>query len=136
MEEKVKVVTLVDGGDGTFKEEPRWKAALRNFKDTVKAKVSSAWRWCVANKADLIVLVPLGLATVGRVKKEFFPAKATSVTARERDRVDRNYYDPTTGMNWTLRRPLKNWEKEELLRRRRNGEYTETILRDMRVLER
>lgn len=136
MEKKVKVINMVDDGHGGMKQEARWKTLLRDFKDAVKSKISAAWNWCVKNKADLIVLVPLGLATVGRIKKEFFPAKVTSVTARERDRVDRNYYDPTTGMNWTLRRPLKNWEKEELLRRRRNGEYTETILRDMRVLER
>jgi hypothetical protein len=63
-------------------------------------------------------------------------APKKSVTQIERERVDRNYYDTTTGINWTLRRPLHTWEKEELMRRRRNGEYTEKILRDMRVLDR
>ena len=136
MDEKEKVIDLTVDKDGVCKEESKFKTRLRNFKDGAKRRISAGWKWCVDNKADLIILVPLGLATATKVKREFFPQKMTSVTARERDRVDRNYYDPTTGVNWTLKRPLRNYEKEELLRRRRSGEFTEEILRDMRVLER
>lgn len=134
MEENVKVVNLTEGKDGTFSEESRWKTHLLAAKDWAKRTLSNGWRWCCDNKADLIVLVPLGLATLKGVKNTMAPKK--SVTQIERERVDRNYYDPHTGVNWTLKRPLRTWEKEELMRRQRNGEYTETILRDLRVLDR
>ena len=134
MEENVKVVNLTEGKDGTFTEEARWKTRLLAAKDWAKRTLSNGWRWCCDNKGGLIVLVPLGLATLKGVKNTMAPKK--SVTQIERERVDRNYYDTHTGVNWTLKRPLRTWEKEELVHRQRNGEYTETILRDLRVLDR
>lgn len=131
MEDKVIVMTVNE--DGTAKQESKWKTKARELGAWAKRTVSNGWKWACDNKADLIILVPLGLATIKGVQNAL-PKK--SVTQIERERVDRNYYDPSTGVNWTLKRPLHTWEKEELMRRRRNGEYTETILRDLRVLER
>lgn len=133
MEEKEKVIVMTVNEDGTAQQESKWRTKARELGSWAKRTVTNAWGWCCDNKADLIVLVPLGLATLKGVRNM---APKKSVTQIERERVDRNYYDPTTGINWTLKRPLRTWEKEELVRRRRNGEYTESILREMRVLDR
>lgn len=132
MEENVKVVNLTEGKDGTFTEEARWKTRLRAAKDWAKRKIASGYRWCCDNKGDLIILVPLGLATINGVKNTMAPKKTNAQL--ERDRVEKTYYDRRTGIYWNLKRPMRTWEKEELCRRQREGEYTEQILRDFRIL--
>lgn len=128
-----KVINLKVDKDGNAKEEKKAVTKLRSLGQWTKDKLSDGWKWCCNNKTDLLVLVPLGLATIKGVKNM---APKKSVTQIERERVDRNLYDPHSGINWTLKRPLKNWEKEEIERRQNLGESTASILRDMRVLDR
>lgn len=52
----------------------------------------------------------------------------------EQRRMERSYYDPSSRMHWDLRRKLNNYEKSELIRRRKNGENSYDILRDFGVL--
>lgn len=128
-----KVINLKVDKDGNAKAESKAKTKLHNLGRWTKDKLSDAWNWACKNKTDLLVLVPLGLATIKGVKNM---APKKSVTQQAWERTERNFYDPHTMMSWSLTRPLKNWEKEELIRRQNAGESTSDILRSMRVLDR
>lgn len=132
MEEKAKVINLTVDKDGVAHEESKWKTRFHAAKEWAKRKVSGAWNWCCSNKGDLIIMVPLGIAAVRGVKNTISPPKTAAQI--ERERVDKTYYDRRTNIYWTLKRPMKTWEKEELVRRQREGEYTEEILKSFRIL--
>lgn len=130
MEPKIIIVNE-DGSENTgAMRREKAKNTVVAALDGTKKFLSEAWNWCKENKEELLVLVPLGLAAARGVKN----LRATTTRDSERDRIDHTYYDPSTGAHWELKRKLSNDERAELMARRRNGEYVEDILDDMRVL--
>lgn len=109
-------------------EKKSIKETLREVVDTAKRKVSDGYEWVKNNQDDLMKLIPLGLGIVGLVK-----AAKPTFGERERTRKNEEWYDPRTGQRWTFRRKPTNSEWAEINRRQRCGEYTEDILRDMRL---
>lgn len=97
------------------------------FKAACREKAIAARDWCVENK-EVIALVISGGAMLANTANKISKTRRT-----EEKRVE--YYDPHTGAHWQLKRRLNNDERSELMRRQRNGEYTEDILEDMRVLK-
>ena len=75
-------------------------------------------------------------ATVTGIAVTAYKTFKPTVYEQERKRIDRTYYDPSTGLHWELKRKLTNNEREELDQRRRNGEAVGNILRDMGVAKR
>lgn len=115
-------------------KKPSIKEKLNNFKEGAKDKAGKAWKWCVDNKGDLIVLVPLGLAALKGTTSAIKTLKPTAKDKYEENRE--NYvYDPHTGFRWPVKRPLTTWEKRELIRRADNGESYDDILSSMRLLK-
>lgn len=53
----------------------------------------------------------------------------------ERDRIDHTYYDPSTGFHWELRKKPTNADRAEILRRRKAGQDTYDILRQMGLIK-
>ena len=130
MEPRIIIVNE-DGSENTGEmKREKAKNSLIAAVNGTKKFLSDAWGWCKENKEELLVLVPLGLAAARGVKN----LRTTTTRDSERDRIDKTYYDPCTGAHWELRRKLTNDERAELMARRRNGEFTEDILDDMRVL--
>lgn len=76
--------------------------------------------------AALVIILPM----IRDVEKTL---RSRQITKREQEK-DRTYYDPSTGLHWELKRKMRNYEREELCQRKRNGEYTEDILYDMKIL--
>lgn len=130
MEPKIIIVNEDGSEDKAAMKREQIKETLVKVKDGVKDFMSSAWRFCKENKEELVVLVPLGLAAATGIKN----LRSSTTRDSERQRIDTTYYDPCTGAHWQLKRQLSNRERSELMARRRNGEYTEDILEDMRVL--
>lgn len=131
MEPKIIVIKEDGSEDKQAMRREAVKNAIHNVAAGTKKFLADAWTFCKDNKEDLIVLVPLGLAAARGVTR----LRSTTTQDSERERIDKTYYDPSTGAHWQLKRQLNNDERAELMRRRRRGEYTEDILEDMRVLK-
>ena len=132
MDEKFKDVVILDE-DGKVDERAMKRQKIKNTLsdvwDRTKKTASDVWGWCKENREELAFMVPVFLAAATGVQKLRGGRQES-----ERTRIDTTYYDPSTGAHWRLKRTLTNSERAELMQRRRQGEYTEDILEDMRVL--
>lgn len=126
-----KVVILKEDGKqdkfATFKANfgPKCKEVW----GVAKKGIHEAMTFVRENKEELTFVggvIVGGAALVKKIKP--------SAKEEDRYRTMHTYYDPTTGCHWRLRRELSNYERMELMRRRRNGEHSEDILSSMRVL--
>lgn len=127
-----KIVILKEDGteDTAAMRRQKIRNTVQNIWDGAKKTAKNAWQFFKDNKEDVIAFGTMATAAIVGIKK---------ITARpqqetERYRIDTTYYDPSTGCHWRLKRQLTNAERAELMYRRRNGEFTEDILEDMRVL--
>lgn len=120
--------------DDRSKEE-KLKDKLNEAKEKVSEKASEAINWTKDNwqavLAGAAVAIPLATSAVKLVK-----SLKGSAADRHEDRMKNCYYDPSTGLHWDLKRMLSNSERIELMQRKRDGEYTEDILMDMKLLKR
>lgn len=126
-EQKTVNVEVVDDGK-QHEQRTAFKQKLDAAWDTTKRAAKNGLQFVSENKEAIFTA---GTIIAGCVA--FFKGNKTQ-SDRERDRIDTTYYDPTTGAHWRLKRPLSNRERMELMRRRREGEFTEDILDDMNVL--
>lgn len=115
-----------------------WKEKLRDkfseAKTKLKNKAGEAGRRIADHAETILKLTPIVLAiATGTVK--FIRTVRGSAADRHEDRMGKCYYDPSSGFHWDLRRKLTNEERIEISRRKREGEFTEDILKSMRVLK-
>ena len=119
--------------DDRTKEE-KLKDKLNEAKEKVSEKTSEAINWTKDNwqavLAGAAVAIPLATSAVKLAK-----SLKGSAADRHEDRMKNCYYDPSTGLHWDLKRMLSNSERIELMKRKRDGEYTEDILMDMKLLK-
>ena len=102
----------------------------RKAKEQVCDKAVRAGNWAVRNKEMIVISAPILIAGIKSGQSLLVNKRLKD----ERKRIDNTYYDPSTGAHWELKRKLSNDERAELMARRRNGEFVEDILDDMRVL--
>ena len=119
--------------DDRTKEE-KLKDKLNEAKEKVSEKASEAINWTKDNwqavLAGAAVAIPLATSAVKLVK-----SLKGSAADKHEERMKNCYYDPSTGLHWDLKRMLSNSERIELMKRKRDGEYTEDILMDMKLLK-
>lgn len=119
--------------DDRTKEE-KLKDKLNEAKEKVSEKAGEAINWTKNNwqavLAGAAVAIPLATSAVKLVK-----SLKGSALDRHEERMKNCYYDPSTGLHWDLKRMLSNSERIELMQRKRDGEYTEDILMDMKLLK-
>lgn len=94
-----------------------------------------ACRWIQENPDKAITYLTIASIAVGIGVKVIGIIKPSAAELHEK-RMDKTYYDPSTGMHWDLKRNLTNSDRIEILDRKRDGEYTEDILTDMKLLKR
>lgn len=116
-----------------------WKDKIKNawskFKTWCHNRAEDVKRWTEDHWYDVLKAIPLLLsATAGGIK--VYKMLKGSAADRHEDRMSKTYYDPSTGLHWDLRRNMTNDERIELMQRKREGEFTEEILKDMRILRR
>ena len=115
------------------------------WKERAKGKIDSAKVWCRNRAEDVRVWIsqngvaivqsmPAIIATAAGAFKLYKMVKG-SAADRHEDRMENVYYDPSTGCRWHLKHEMTNAEQAEFIARKRNGEYTEDILTDMRLLK-
>lgn len=115
------------------------------WKERAKGKIDSAKVWCKNRAEDVRVWVskngvmivqsmPAIIATAAGAFKLYKMVKG-SAADRHEDRMENCYYDPSTGCHWKLKHELSNAEQAELMARKREGEYTEDILKDTNLLK-
>lgn len=82
------------------------------------------------NKEMVAMGIPLAIATVKAGQSLVVNRRIKG----ERSRIDHTYYDPSTGFHWDLRRKATNADRAEILRRRKAGQETYDILRQMGLI--
>lgn len=116
----------------TTKEKIR--DTYEEVRDKAKVKTKEACDFVKDNWQTILAVsaaaIPVATGAVKLVK-----SLKGSAAERHEDRMKNCYYDPSTGLHWDLKRDLTNSERIELMSRKRNGEYTERILQDMRLLK-
>lgn len=103
------------------------------LKRLAEEKYSQAKAYVTEHWGEILeagVVISGSAVAVGGIIKAIKP----SAIDRHDKKVDRTYYDPSTGIHWELRRKATNNDRMALVRRRRNGEQTEDILRDLRLI--
>jgi len=86
--------------------------------------------WVVDNPAEAIGLVTLGVSGL----KASQSLVVSHRNNKERKRIEQTYYDPSTGFHWNLRRKANNNDRLEISRRKKMGQETGDILRDLRLI--
>lgn len=101
-----------------------------------KAKVTgeNVVTWARENPESAVTVLAIAGGAIGLATKIVKFIRPSAAEMHER-RMDKTYYDPSTGMHWDLKRNLTNKDRIEIMDRKRGGEFTEDILRDMRVLK-
>lgn len=118
--------------DRTFKEKARDK--LIEAQDKFHDAEMKIGKWIGENPERAVgVMLAIGGVICGGAK--LIKAVRPSAAEIHERRMDRTYYDPSTGMHWDLKRNLTNAERCEIMSRKRDGEYTEDILRDMKLMK-
>lgn len=115
-------------------KKDKFKDKCKEVTDSIKEGTVKAVNWTKENWKGIIaagaVAIPVATSAVKLVK-----TLKGSAADRHEDRMHNCYYDPSTGLHWDLKRMLTNSERIELMARKRDGEYTEDILKDMRLLK-
>lgn len=114
-------------------DEAKQKAMEFGHKVKVEATqtATKAVEWGVENKELVIAMIPVAITVVKT-------GQSWAVNHRvktERSRIDHTYYDPSTGMHWELKRKATNADRAEILRRKKAGQDTYTILRQMNLIK-
>lgn len=115
----------------TFKEKVKDK--ISELKVSIKNKLGEVGRWCLDHINVICVIVPTVIATATGIVKLVKMIRG-SAAERHEARMENCYYDPSTGLHWDLKRNMTNSERSEFMSRKRAGEFTEDILKDMRIL--
>lgn len=118
-----KVVTIDD-----FSKEQRKRAR----KARRKQKVEECKKFVVENKEVVVPIIVAGITGITTIVK-----KASKMIQLRQDTNHRNkeIYDHSTGTYWQLRKKITNNQREQLERRKLNGEKTGQILRSMNLLK-
>lgn len=85
----------------------------------------------ICNNPEKILVAISSVAAVLRASQSIVVSHRVKT---ERKRMERSYYDPSSRMHWDLKRKLNNYEKSELIRRRKDGENVYDILHDFGAL--
>ena len=119
--------------DDTRSTKDKIKDKISEMRTAAENKANEMLRWTADHSSEVIGVIPVVIAgTTGAIK--LIKAIRGSAAERHEERMSHCYYDPSTGVHWDLKRDLNNSERAELVRRKRDGEYAEDILADMRVL--
>lgn len=102
----------------------------KSFARKAKMTGTKTVRWVEENKELVMVMVPLAIACLKTGQSMLVSHRQMS----ERDRIDRTYYDPSTGFHWELRRKATNADRAEILRRKGQGQQTYAILKEMGLI--
>lgn len=94
-------------------------------------KVANGVDWMVSNPEKVVAGIGLGIAVMQASRSLVVSHRVRS----ERKRIDRTYYDPSTGFHWDLRRAATNKDRMEILNRKKAGEDIVQILSDLKLIK-
>ena len=96
-----------------------------------KGAASKVGYFVKENKEMVAMSIPLAIAAVKAGQSLVVNRRIKG----ERSRIDHTYYDPATGFHWELRKKPTNADRAEILRRRKAGQETYDILRQMGLIK-
>ena len=106
----------------------KWTERLKR---EAQAKLRETGEWFNRNKEAILILAPVGIGAITKVVS----VVGRNINLRKEKRSKQlDWYDPSLGGYWTLRRPLKNNERLEVEARHKAGEALGSIFRSMKVL--
>lgn len=105
---------------------------LKDLEEKLRAKFEAGKTWAKEHKDVLVVFGPVMAGSLVEILK----IASRSSTVRENKKLKDNYiYDRSAGHYYETKRKVKNKEWIQIDERRRNGESTGDILRDMGLLK-
>ncbi len=131
MEEKIVILKEDGTEDKAAMRKQKIKNVAQNVMDKAGKAAKATWGFIVENKENVTFV--LGLAATGAAALN--KLKPTRVE-EHRDYVDNSVYDYVSHQRFYLKRPMRNSETIEYLRRLETGEPAYRILSDMRLLRR
>ena len=96
-----------------------------------KGAASKVGYFVKENKEMVAMSIPLAIAAVKAGQSLVVNRRVKG----ERARIDHTYYDPTTGFHWELRKKPTNADRAEILRRRKAGQDTYDILKQLGLIK-
>lgn len=86
-------------------------------KDEIKQKVNNGIEWAKKHPVETAIIVSACVGGMSTISKNI---RRHQINKRERMKA-RSVYDPHTGMNWKVKRPLTNSEQAYITRNARLG---------------
>lgn len=92
---------------------------------------TKACNWVLNNPEKILAGIAVGVAVANATKSLVVSHR----NSRERARIDRTYYDPSTGMHWELRRKATNADRIAIMNGKANGQSIVDILVERRLIK-
>lgn len=98
--------------------------------DNAKNKAEKVGHWVYENPQATVSIIA-SIAMLIRSTQSFVVSHRLR---SERNRIDKTYYDRSTGHHWQLRRKLTNTDRAVIERRKKRGDDMFDILSDLGVI--
>lgn len=112
----------------------KWTMKKKQLKESAVRTAKRTSEWVKQNRDALIVAAPAMAATAASVTKGARIVLHRHNVRRDERTRQTNWYDPSLGHYWQLKRPLKQSEQLLVNQRRKNGETLGDIFASMKVL--
>lgn len=109
------------------------KEKVRDFMVAAKVKVKALGKKVWENKE---IVIPAVIATVGGVNNLSGKLNRRKWLREQELRRTRSFYDRSAQCYWETKRPISTKERIEIVRRHREGESYDVILKSMGLLKR
>lgn len=110
-----------------------WEIKKKKFTEAAIQKARQASAWIRTNQELLVVAIPAAATATSASKIARTVFHRSNMKREERERQT-NWYDPSLGHYWQLKRPLKQSEQLLVNQRRKSGESLGDIFASMKVL--
>lgn len=111
------------------------KAQARGYFARAKAQAQRAGanvaRVASENRELLIAGIPIAIAGIQLGRSQLVSRRLKN----ERNRIDRTYYDPSTGFHWDLKRKATNADRAKIAKLKAEGVPTYDILMKLNLLK-
>jgi hypothetical protein len=115
--------------------EVQYDSKWEKFKHTWWKRKEKAKQWFTEDPRRVLAVGSICVVAAKKVKDIFVAIKPTQAEL-DRRWQEVHIYDHSLGMHYTLKRPMTGNEQIEFSQRKKRGELTGDILRDMNLLKR
>ena len=125
----------MDKRDDIIDMEVKYDSKWEEIKHKAWAKKEKAKQWFSEDPRRMLAVGSIFVVVAKKAKDVIIAIKPTQAEL-DRKWQETHVYDHSLGMHYTLKRPMTGNEQIEFSQRKKRGELTGDILRDMNLLKR